>query len=139
MKKYYGDKEVVEIKDHPVHDTYQVLVFSDGTTFDITKKMLAASISDKPVDLTTLRNMRCFPVVSEILKTLLEWDVHISEIEFIDTRVIMSVNESLKKANEIKWGVEDRHNTMLKVHDVLMSVKPNEKEIVSPYVSKKKS
>ena len=92
MKKFYGEKEIANIKDHPIHDTYQVLVFADGTELALTKKMIAVAVTDKPVDLTTLRNLRCFPVVSDVLKVFLDWDIHISEIEFVDTRAIMSVN-----------------------------------------------
>ncbi len=130
MNKYYGDKEIVDIKDHPVHpDTHQILTFKDGTEKTLSKKMIGAAVTDEAVDLNKLRDLRCFPVVGDILKVFLDWDIHMSEIDFTNLRVTMSINESLKKANEVLWGVDSVNQSMLDVHDVLLK---DSKEVLSP-------
>lgn len=124
MNQYYGEKEILGIKDHPVHPTHSILIFGDGTEKVLSKKLVAVAITSEPVDLTKLRDLRTFPVVEAVLKEFLDFDIHISEIDYICQRAIMSINESLKVANEKLWGVEAREQSMLNVHDVLMNDAP---------------
>ena len=115
--KYYGPNEVVDIQD--VDNSLHELSLSNGEKVVLSTKMLAETVKENAVSLTELRDARCFPVVSEILKIMLEWNVAIDEIDFIDQRVIMSINESMKKADEKLWGTSREGKMMHHVQNVL--------------------
>lgn len=131
MKKYYESKEVLEIVDHPTHPEYKIVRLEGGKEVVLSPKMIVAAVTDEPVDATKLRDLRCLPVTQDILKVMLDWNIHSHEIEFLFARVTMSMNENFKQANEILWGVSDREQTMLNVHDVLLKG-DKEKAIPSP-------
>lgn len=132
MDKYYGDKLIVEIKDHPTMEDHQILVFKDGSKQSLTKETIRATVTDKPIDLTALRNARCFPVVAETLKLWHKLDIHIEDVDFIVTRATMSLNESLKSANEKLWGVDEQHKLMSDVNAVLTK---EDGAVASPYAA----
>lgn len=119
MAKFYGEKEIVDTKE--TTDGKQILVLEGGAEEVLVKKMVAASVTEEKSSPSDLRDKRCFPIVAEILKVMLEWDVKIGEIDFICQRVIMSINESLKKADEVLWKKERNGQTMSDVDRVLRS------------------
>jgi len=126
IKQYYGDREILSISDAREDGLYEVR-FTDGSSVELSKGTISECVTDKPLDATSLRDKRCFPVVAAILKLFLTENVHISEIDFITQRVIMSINESCKVGNEKLWGANEREQTMAHVQRVLMDGK-----IVSP-------
>lgn len=132
MSKFYGQKEIKDIKDC-TDSNLQEVIFSDQSSITLPKVMIAATESETPTDPTTLRNKRCFPVAKEVLEVLLKWDVNINEIDFITQRVIMSINESLKKADEVLWKKPREEQTMSDVNNIMMSV-PSKGEISSPFM-----
>lgn len=135
MAKYYGQKEVKDIITDG--DEKSVVIFTDDSQIVLANKMIAAAVTDEPKDLTTLRNLRCFPVVADILKVLHSWNVLVDEIDFIDSRVIISINESLKRANNVLWGKEEGERTIDEVNQVLTSEKENGTACIkSPFINK---
>ena len=131
MAKFYGQKE---IKDIIVDgDKKSVVIFTDDSQIVLPNKMIGVAVTDEATDLTKLRDLRCFPVVAEILKVLLNHNVHIAEIDFISQRVIMSINESCKLGNEELWGASEREQTMIQIQRVLM---PKENGVPSPFTNK---
>jgi len=131
MAKFYGEKEIKEIKD-TTNEKLQQIIFTDDTSKIMPKIMIAAAVSDTALNPTELRNKRCFPVTKALLELYLEWDIHISEIDFISQRVIMSVNESLKKADEVLWKKSREEQTMSDVNNVITSAPTD--AVPSPYV-----
>jgi len=119
-KQYYGDREIESISNEIEGGLYEV-VFKDKTKVELSKGTISACVTDVPLDATSLRDKRCFPIVSEILKLFLEENVHIKEIDFICDRVIMSINESCKLGNAKLWGASEQDQTMAHVQRVLMS------------------
>ena len=128
--QYYGDKEIVSIGDQD-KDGIHLITFKDGSKTELSKITIANAVTDKPIDATALRDKRCFPIVAEILKVLLNANVHVAEIEFITQRVIMSINESCKVGNEKLWGCPSEEQTMIQIQRVLMVEK--ESGIPSPF------
>ena len=128
--QYYGDKEIVSIGDKSV-DGLHLVKFKDDTTTELSDLTISNAVTDKPIDATSLREKRCFPVVAEILKILLNANVHISEIDFITQRVIMSINESCRIGNEKLWGVSEQEQTMIQIQRVLIPEK--EQGVPSPF------
>jgi len=133
MAKFYGEKEIKEIKDC-TDEKKQELVFTDESSLVLPKAMVALATTDEAIDATALRNKRCFPVAKAVLELYLDWDIHISEIDFISQRVIMSINESLIRADEVLWKKKRQDQTMSDVNNVIQSAPAG--EIPSPYVGK---
>lgn len=137
MSKYYGKKEIKDIVDtSTTSKKLKTLVFTDDSQIQLTDKMVSVAVTDVEKDLTTLRDLRCFPVVVEILTVLRDWNVNINEIDFITQRVIMSINKSYEKAQDILWGKSQMEQTMEDVNEVLLKEVPENKPegIPSPYV-----
>lgn len=134
MAKFYGPKEIKDIIQDG--ENKSALVFTDDTQITLPNKMIAVAVTEEKSDLTKLRDARCFPVVAEILSVLHSWDVKIDEIDFIDSRVIISVNESMKRAESVLWGKTDDEKTMEDVNGVLIRKMQEEKDaagVPSPF------
>lgn len=128
--QYYGDKEIVSIGDEN-KDGLRLVTFKDGSFVELSNITISNAVTDKPLDATSLREKRCFPVVAEILKVLLNANVHVAEVDFIMSRVIMSINESCKVGNEKLWGASQEEQTMVQIQRVLM--KEKEQGVPSPF------
>ena len=102
--KYYGPKKIKE--SHGNGDS-MVLTFDDDTTETISMKMVEHVITDKSVDLTSLRDLRLRPVVEEMLEIMLNWDIKIHEIQYLTTLMVTSINDSIDKASNKLWKVND--------------------------------
>ena len=119
-QKYYGPSTIVAVEEAGVDNSLHKLTLSDATTVTLSTEMLNVAVKESPIDLTELRNVRCYPVVAEILGTLLKWNVKVDEIAFITERVIMSINDTMKKADEKLWGTTNDQKTMVDVNNVLL-------------------
>lgn len=127
--QFYGSKKIKDILEGP--ESYlKEIVFEDGSTELVHQEVLVAGVTDAPVDATVERHNRCLPIVKAILETLLRYNVHIDELDFISQRMVLSINESMKRSNEILWGQTEEQRTMMNVHDILISAE----KIVSPFV-----
>jgi len=131
MAKFYGAKEVKDIISDG--DVKSVVVFTDDSQIVLPNKMIGVAITDESADLTKLRDIRCFPAVAEILEVLRSWDVKIDEVDFIASRVIISIDESLKRAEKVLWGKGDDEKTMEDVNEVLLNNKGEEAGVPSPF------
>lgn len=132
MQKYYGEKEIESSREDPCNPDRLILSFKGGSGIELSKLLANEVITNEPLDATKLRDKRCFPVVAQILNVLLNYDIHMSEIDFIYQRVIMSVNESIAKADGIIWGKDRNYRSMSDVDRVLRSVPKPEDGIPSP-------
>lgn len=118
MDKFYGPDKIVDITDSG--DGYKKLKLSTGKFVELSERGVAKSVTDEPLtDLNELRNKRCFYVVEKILAILLEENINIDDVDFVNKRVIMSINESCKLGNTKLWGVRDTEQTFAHVHRVL--------------------
>jgi hypothetical protein len=131
MAKFYGQKEIDDI--NPLDDKKSVLLFKDNSQIVLPNKMIGVAVTDEATDLTKLRDLRCFPVVAEVLEVLHSWDIKIDEVDFVDARVIISINESLKRAEKVLWGKGDDEKTMSDVNGILLSKIGEEAGVPSPF------
>lgn len=131
-KRYYGDREIINIKNDTETES-SLLTFSDGSSLEISSKMVEHTITDKPIDATSFRDKRTFPIVAKMLEVLLDYNVNISDVDFITQRVILSLNDSIKKAEEILWRKKYGETTMVDVNRILM---PISGDMPSPYQDK---
>lgn len=114
---YYGPTKITDIQEGP--GDKKTLVLDDGTKVLLSNKMIAEAVTNEPIDWTKLRDRRCFAVVKDILTVMLDWDIHIDEIEFVKARVTMSVNESLDQCDALLWNRPKGKQTMSDVDAVL--------------------
>jgi hypothetical protein len=136
MAKFYGQKEIKDIIADG--DKKSVVIFTDDSQIVLPNKMIGVAVTDEATDLTKLRDLRCFPIVAEILEVLHSWDVKIDEVDFVDARVIISINESMKRAEKVLWGKGDDEKTMSDVNEVLLN-KVEEAGVPSPFHPEAKS
>jgi hypothetical protein len=136
MAKFYGQKEIKDIIADG--DKKSVVIFTDESQIVLPNKMIGVTVTDEATDLTKLRDLRCFPIVVEILETLHNWDVKIDEVDFVTARVIISINESMKRAEKVLWGKGDDEKTMSDVNEVLLN-KVEEAGVPSPFYPEAKS
>ncbi len=71
MAKYYGNREILDIKD--AEPGFKEVHLEGEKTQIISEKMLAVVPTDEAVDLTTLRDRECEPVIDEIFTILNEY------------------------------------------------------------------
>lgn len=114
--QYIGDKVVTNTQED---GRFIIVTFDDNSTLRLSKKMFEASLSLEPLDPSTLRDRQLHPVVAGMIGYLLEWDVKTSDLEYISAKLITSVHEWTKAADEIKWGKEKREVTMAELDTVL--------------------
>lgn len=134
--QFFGDKKIVDVKDGPVADLKQ-LVFDDGTSEFVHLEVLAASVTEKPVDATQERFQRNQPIIKAVLSTLLKYNIHIEDIDYVCQRVVLSVNESITKAHEVLWKLTNSQKTMTDLNNVLLTKQESDKGIASPFVPEK--
>lgn len=114
--KYYGP---LKIKDTEVTGESVILDLSDDSQVELSAKMAEVAITKKPIDLTKLRDLRLRPIAKEMLQMWLDWDIKVSEVEYLSTLAITSLNENIEKASEKLWGGAHIDRTTSEIDKVL--------------------
>jgi hypothetical protein len=114
---YIGDKKIKENSTGP--DGWENVVFEDGSTLRLPKRMYDNAISVKPEDPTTHRDRRVMPVVSELVALLMMWDIKISEVDYLFGLTSNFLNEKLEHAGAKVWKKQLTERTIGDVNDVL--------------------
>ena len=115
---FIGPKETIGVSKIEDSEMVKVL-YKDGSSEEMTKLMYDNIVKEEATDLTIERANRVYPIVEEILKVLLKWGVKISEIDYLTTMVITSINQNMGKAEEILWGKEQRQINLIDADRVL--------------------
>ena len=133
--QWLGDKQVKFIEEaEPSKSGVELVtvVFNDGEREQYSKLMLEQEgvVTPQIQDLTEFRNKRVFPVVKEILKTLLNFNLKMDEIDYTMALAVTSLNENLKKAECSFWGIDRLgKETLVQIDDVLLGEQQNLKEV----------
>lgn len=120
LEKYIGDKKVVGITKLEVPNRVEV-IFEDGSKETFSSLLVEQIQTDEPQDLTSLRDIRALPVVKALVTTLLEWDVKVSEMDFIFSMTVNNLNQKLEAADEKLWKKQLNNRTLYDVNEVLTS------------------
>ena len=123
MARFYGDKKIDRTEEDGEHI---ILHFSDGTFARVSKKMHEISLTKKSTDLTALWDKQMAAVSAKTLAIWLEWDVKLSQIEYLFNILKSSIEHNLKKADDIAWGINQEDRTVSNVDDVLNKAKKDE-------------
>jgi len=120
--KYYGLKK---IKGTKWTGDSVVMEFTDHTFETISKKMFDVTVTDNASDATKMRELRVHPVAREVLQLLLDWDIKISEVEYLTTLVVESINKNIEEATKGLWDVTNvEERTMQQVDKVMKKYGP---------------
>lgn len=118
-RKTYLGKDVVKVKseDGKLDKEYPVEVLEEIAT-------------DEKKDLTELRDLKVNPLVKKILIILLESELPIEDIRYLlQTKLPLSIEDSIDRAYRALWGKEKWEVTLLDVDNVLKGYgKREEKE-----------
>ena len=119
-KVYVGDKIIKEeilLIENSIRFT--IVNFEDGTKEIFGEEILKLLKSDKPIDASQLRDTKITFVAKKILELLLVHNVKPSEFEFLTALLQGSLQENIKKANDILWGKQSHERTMLDIDKIL--------------------
>jgi len=119
-KVYVGDKIIKEeilLIENSIRFT--IVNFEDGTKEIFGEEILEILKSDKPIDASALRDKKITFVAEKILELLLVHNVKPSEFEFLTAVLQGSLQENIKKANDILWKKQSHERTMLDIDKIL--------------------
>lgn len=122
MAQFIGDLEIDKIEGNKVY--YKPL--SDGSTpaaEEFAASMLNRIVTDEPLDASSLRDKRCFMVAAKILQVLFEENIYLDEVDYVLRRVIWSMQENEKLADEKIWGFPTGKRTMALLNKILVDSK----------------
>jgi hypothetical protein len=126
-KQYIVNKQIksLELSDEKTYlDNEMYLIrFYDGTEQLLSKEVIKNIADKKSYDLTQLRDKMVFPLVQKILAIITEANLKIEDINYLQERTSMTINENLKKATTIAWGMDLQERKMM---DVDVMLKKNE-------------
>ena len=106
-------KEIVTI-------TWPTVTFKDWSKETFSEIMLKHIQTKEPLDPTSLRELRCQPIVKELIEILLRYNVYTSELDFICWILLGSINETKEQAlNKLYWVESTFAIPLQKVDEVL--------------------
>ena len=135
MDDYYGKFigpnkiktiESSERKTFSGKDVYKITYQNEKVDY-LSEESLKNIATEKSRDLTALRDLRCFPVVKELLEILAESNVKLGDVEYILERTSLSIQENIKKAADVLWEKEFDNREMMDIEIILKSNKKDEK------------
>lgn len=105
-KNYYGSKEVKSQGLSPEGDEYTLLELDNGKVASVLTSELENLLTATPSDETTLRRVRCLPVVQSVLLLMKKYNIRQDEVEYILGMVAESLNQSVTGATNKLWNIE---------------------------------
>lgn len=110
------------------------LTYGNGTTEILTRLMFEALASDKPTDLTQLRDNRIYAITPKVLALFLDWGVNISEINYLLDTVTLSVNNAQSAADNKVWGKDRMKLSFLDLDQTLRVVQTTTDTVIATTV-----
>jgi len=99
--KYIGPYEVKDVK---AEGDWVVVTFSnDDKIMRLKKKMFDNLVTEKPEELTELRDRRIFGPMKAVMEVLLDWDIRSSDIDPLFQRINNFINDKLEYAATKHW------------------------------------
>lgn len=117
---YYGPKMVVA-REEKGNDI--ILTLDDESKAKVNKLLIKDALTEKAIDYTTLRTNRMKPVIEEVLKVLLKYDIQpfapLGELNYVLDTTKMSFFDNYKKAIEKKFGIPEEETRLSDVDKIL--------------------
>lgn len=120
-RRFYGDKKIETAQEDGERVT---LVFSDGTSLNLSKKLFEVSVSRESLDPTQLWDKQLAPIAKETLELWLSWDIQLEQIDYLHTLLKSSTQYNLRRAETKLFGKELKDMRFSDVDKILL--KPNE-------------
>lgn len=121
--QYIAQKEVKTVEALPEKHNGTIdlvkVTYADDSTETLTKKCFDVSVTDAPLDSTSLRDKRIEPVIKAILELLLDWGINVEDVNFIVANIPLSVNAAMNAANAKLWGKPEHDLNLIEVDRVL--------------------
>ena len=144
-EKYIGEKQIKEVSEDktPSGVDLMSIEYMDGTKEIVSSLMIGKIVSDESCDLTQLRKKRVEPVVEEILNTLRDWGLKISELSHLFSLLNSSIEFNQTQALIEMWSkYADRllspdDVSMLTVDKVLKEIKPEDNTTINDILNSK--
>lgn len=141
---YIGQRKIKEVKETedktPGGTPIMEVSYEDGKKESLSKLMCKEIVSDKPCDLSELRDKRVRPIVAHTLAIFREWGLRMSELSYASTLLNASLENSQRQALLELWKpfqptIQEYDEVDLIAMDKVLKQIKNEKSesILSPY------
>ena len=88
---------------------------------EIISTLLFKDLKTKKIgDLTELREKRCFPMIGELLQVLLKYNMKYDDLQFVLSRLEMSVKTNRIEAENILWGCQEENKDIVQTNVILL-------------------
>lgn len=102
MKQYIGEKEIrlIEDTEEKTSGGYDIkkITYKDNSVEYFSAIMFNKIVSDKPCDLSQLRDKRVAPVVEIILAVLRDWGLKVGELQYFSALLTKSLEYNSDQA-----------------------------------------
>lgn len=130
QKRYIGSYEILSethVSDEETQVTFAPYTTEDGRTFQppvrvYTKKKLFHATTNEPTDLNTLQQNVYTPIIDEMVRILVEYDIHVgfkghvqNDLEFVLSRVEQKIVNWRNTYEDRLWGAEEYEKTLRQI------------------------
>lgn len=107
-------KGLTYIQEKTYLGNLKVKIIYESSEEELPLEVLKAIVTKEESDFTQLREKRVEPIVEKILLVLVESEAVVKDIQYaINTKLPLSIKDSISKANAEMWGKpEDKINLM---------------------------
>lgn len=106
------------------------VTFKDGSVRVMPYRRFQAEQTDKPIDLTELRERRSQGIVQDILTVLLAWDMPLGDFEHVISLLGLSLDNLRNYADNSLWGKNVKYD--LSMADLDRQIKKTAKVTEAP-------
>lgn len=121
---YIGDKKVVSTfptdKTTPGGDKIIGVKFENNSEEEMSERRFSIVRTYKPSDASSVREVFCKHVASQIYGILHEYDVRISEIDYTMAQLDSLLGGASTMVENILWGVEDQESRTLNMMNQIL-------------------
>jgi hypothetical protein len=134
--KYLGSKRIKIVQDAGKTEGNADLLkitFDDNSSEIWSVLALEAEgvVTPQVSDDSTLMAHKLYPVVNKVLEIARDFNLKLSEFNYLDQLVIASVTENADRANRFLWKVPYLdHRTMNDLHLVMQQIQPTLKDVI---------
>ena len=111
------------------------VTFNDNTSEILSSLMLDSEgiVTNGPQDLSTLRSVRLYPLVTKMIQLMHDYNLKINEVQPLQTLIITSINMNIDTASKFLWKMDEEldERTLVQVDSVMAQIQPTLKDVIS--------
>lgn len=134
MDKYLGENKIKEITilGETTQGGQEVseVEFENGKFEKVPTFFLNQIITDTSIPTVDFMNNQFNIIASSLIGVMLEHDVKLNDIRYIIDKMVASINQNMKSADAILWGMNEEDKKMTDLHKILIENKTTLKDLL---------